>query len=183
MERKDDIQLIQRILSGDDSAFTILVQKHQKSIHTFVWRRVGDFHLAEEIAQDTFLIAYQKLSTLKDPRSFAGWLYRIAARQCVTVQRKKEIQMESLDHINIKRIEKISYSQYIAKKQRETLTEAQRNLIHKLLAQLPKVERTVITLHYLREMTCQEISQFLGVPICTVKSQLHRARRRLKRET
>lgn len=91
--------------------------------------------------------------------------------------------MESLDHINIKRIEKISYSQYIAKKQRETLTEAQRNLIHKLLAQLPKVERTVITLHYLREMTCQEISQFLGVPICTVKSQLHRARRRLKRET
>ena len=56
MKKEGDIQLIQRILSGDDTAFTILVQKHQKSIHAFIWRRVGDFHLAEEITQDTFVL-------------------------------------------------------------------------------------------------------------------------------
>ena len=55
MEREDDIQLIHRILSGDDAAFRVLVQKHQKSIHALAWRKIGDFHIAEEITQDTFL--------------------------------------------------------------------------------------------------------------------------------
>ena len=54
------------VLSGDDSAFGILVEKYQKSVHALAWRKIGDFHYAEEITQDTFLRAYQKLSTLKE---------------------------------------------------------------------------------------------------------------------
>ena len=52
---ESDVQLIRRILSGDDEAFSTLVQKHQKSVHALVWRKIGDFHIAEEITQDTFL--------------------------------------------------------------------------------------------------------------------------------
>ena len=69
---KDDVQLIQRILSGDDEAFTTLVQKYQKGVHALAWRRIGDFHFAEEITQDTFLQAYKNLATLKNPNQFAG---------------------------------------------------------------------------------------------------------------
>ena len=54
MERKDDVQLIHAVLSGDDAAFDILVEKYQKSVHALVWRKIGDFHYAEEITQDTF---------------------------------------------------------------------------------------------------------------------------------
>ena len=69
MEREDDVQLIQRILSGDDVAFSILVEKYQKSVHALVWRKIGDFHYAEEVTQDTFLQVYKKLPTLRDPPS------------------------------------------------------------------------------------------------------------------
>jgi DNA-directed RNA polymerase specialized sigma24 family protein len=63
----NNVRLIRRILSGDEEAFRILVQKYQKSVHALVWRKVGDFHIAEEITQDTFIQVYKKLVTLEDP--------------------------------------------------------------------------------------------------------------------
>jgi len=73
-----DVELIHRILDGDDAAFTVLVKKYQKPVHALVWRKIGDFHIAEEITQDTFLKAYQGLATLKKPQSFASWLYHVS---------------------------------------------------------------------------------------------------------
>lgn len=180
MERDNDIQLIHRILSGDDIAFSILVQKHQKSVHTFVWRRINDFHIAEEITQDTFLKAHQKLTTLKDSHRFEAWLYRIATRQCVLYQRKKRIQTQSLEGTNIRLIEKTTYSQYITKEQAKASTQIQRDIVQKLLKCLSKSQRTLVTLHYLQEMTCKEIGCLLGISENTIKSRLHRARQQLK---
>ena len=71
MER-DDVELIQRVLSGDENAFSILVKKYQKSVHALAWRKIGDFHIAEEITQDTFLQAHKKLASLKIRVSFRG---------------------------------------------------------------------------------------------------------------
>ena len=181
MGKLDDVQLIDRILSGDDTAFDILVKKYQKSVHAFAWRKITDFHTAEEITQDTFLIVHHKLAMLKDPHCFEGWLYRIAARQCVLFQRKKRIQTQSLEDTSIKLIEKMTYSQYVSEEQANAAAEARRDIVHRLLSRLPEKERTAVTLHYFRGMTCKEISQFLGMSVCTVKSQLHRARHRLKK--
>ena len=73
----DDVLLIRKILSGDDTAFSTLVQKYRKGVHAFAWRKIGDFHFAEEITQDTFIQVYQNLSTLRNPNQFAGWLSNI----------------------------------------------------------------------------------------------------------
>ena len=81
--KKDDADLIQRVLSGDESAFAMLVEKHQKWVHSLVWREIGDFHIAQEIAQDTFIQVFKSLPTLRNPNRFLGWLYIIAKRQCV----------------------------------------------------------------------------------------------------
>ena len=70
--KASDFALIQRTLDGDQSAFTELVNKYQKWVHTLVWRKIGDFHIAEEITQDVFLKVYKKLSTLKPHGSFSG---------------------------------------------------------------------------------------------------------------
>ncbi|MCE2414769.1 sigma-70 family RNA polymerase sigma factor, partial [Candidatus Poribacteria bacterium] len=78
-------------------------------------------------------------------------------------------------------IEGGTYSQYIAEEQEKAATEAQRDIVQRLLARLRESERTVVTLHYFGEMTCEEISQFLGVSASTVKSRLRRARLRLKK--
>ena len=88
MKREGDVQLIHAVLSGDASAFDILVEKYEKSVHAFAWQQIGDFHYAEEITQDTFLRAYQKLSTLKNPSQFPRWLYVIAKRLCLNWLRK-----------------------------------------------------------------------------------------------
>ena len=87
--RNDDATLIQRILSGNETAFGSLVRKYQKQIHTLAHRKIGDFHIAEDITQETFLQAYQKLETLEDPTRFARWLYVIADRLCIAWLRKK----------------------------------------------------------------------------------------------
>ncbi len=179
--KNDDVQLIQRVLAGEQEAFAKLVKKYQKSVHALAWRKVGDFHIAEEITQDTFLQVYKKLGTLKDPHRFEGWLYRIASRQCQAWLRKKRMQTQSLDETDIDLIDNTTYSQYIAEEQAKAATEAQRNIVHKLLARLRESERTVVTLHYFGEMTCEEISRFLGVSASTVKSRLRRARFRLKK--
>ncbi len=179
--KNGDVELILSVLDGDQSAFTKLVRKYQKPIHALAWQKIGDFHIAEEITQDTFLKVYQKLATLKDPNRFAGWLYRIAARQCQAWLRKKRMQTQSLEDTDTKQIEKMTYSQYVAEERAKAAAEAQRDIVHKLLARLQENERTAITLHYFGEMTCEEISRFLGVSPSTVKSRLRRARLRLKK--
>ena len=180
--KNDDAQLIQRVLDGDDTAFSMLVRKYQKPVHALAWRKIGDFHIAEDITQETFLKAYQKLSTLKEPQSFAGWLYVIAANYCSTWHRKKRLWTQSLENTNSAALERTTYSGYIVAENERVAMETQREVVKKLLAKLQESERTVITLYYLGEMNYEEISRFLGVSVGTVKTRIYRARRRLKKE-
>ena len=181
MEQKD-AELIQRILQGDQDALSPLVKKYQKGVHTLAWRKIGDFHVAQEITQDTFLTAYQKLRTLKNHNLFAGWLYVIAANLCRDWLKKSRLPMDSLDITDANEVDKVSYSRYVAEKQKADADETRREVVKKLLQKLPESERTVMMLHYLGEMTINAISEFLGVSQNTVKSRLSRARNRLKKE-
>ena len=180
--KENDAALIHRILEGDDSAFNALVERYKKQVHALVWKKIGDFHIAEDITQDTFLKAYQKLTTLKNPQRFAGWLYVIATRCCHAWLRKKQIQTESLEEIDSDTLESEAYSRYVSDEETKVTVAAQRQVVQKLLATLPESERTVITLHYFGEMTCEKMSEFLGVSANTIKSRLRRARNRLKQE-
>lgn len=179
---KDDAQLIRGILSGDDMAFSTLVQKYQKTVHTFVWQKIGDFHHAEEITQDTFLQAYQKLATLRDPDLFVRWLCVIANRLCIDWLRKQKPTMQSLDDTRMDIVEKISYTRYISEQHETKSIEDYCEIVDNLLQKLPERERTVVTLYYLDEMTTREIGCFLGVSVNTIQSWLHRARKRLQGE-
>ena len=177
-----DVELIHRVLDGDDTAFSELVKKYQKPVHALVWRKVGDFHIAEEITQDTFLKAYQGLATLKKPQSFASWLYVIAANHCSTWLRKKRLRTQSLEETSIAQLEKATYSGYVIEENEQTAVETRREAVKQLLAKLQESERTVITLHYFGEMSSVEIGAFLGVSENTIRSRLRRAQQRLKKE-
>ena len=180
--RNDDTRLIQCVLEGDDAAFAELVKRYQQPVHALVWRKVGDFHVAEEITQDTFLKAYQKLTTLKEPQRFASWLYVIATNRCKAWLRRKRLWMQSLDATGGMQLEKATYSGYVISENERVTAESQREVVKQLLAKLQESERTVMTLHYFGEMTCEEISKFLGVSVGAIKSRLSRARHRLKKE-
>ena len=115
--KNSDVELVHRILDGDDSAFSELVKKYQKPVHALVWRKIGDFHIAEEITQDTFLKAYQRLATLKKPQRFTSWLYVIAANNCKMWLRKKRLRTQPLEETDSSaELEKATYSQDISLK-------------------------------------------------------------------
>ena len=177
-----DAELIQQVLQGNSEAFGCLVKKYQKGVHTLAWRKIGDFHIAQEITQDAFLKAYQKLGTLKNHNLFAGWLYVIASHLCSDWHRKHPQPLECLETLDASEMEQMSYSGYMAEKQATQADETRREIVKKLLQKLPESERTVITLYYFGEMTSEAIGEFLGVSANTVRSRLSRARNRLKKE-
>ena len=177
---KDDVQLIRRILSGDDEAFTALVGKYQKGVHALAWRRIGDFHFAEEITQDTFLQTYKNLATLKNPNQFAGWLYVIANNLCNRWIQKKKPAIQSLEDTPMREIDQSSYTHHVSEQRETETTEHRHEIVKKLLKRLPESERTVVTLYYLGEMKPKEIGKFLGVSMNTINSRLRRARKRLQ---
>lgn len=180
--KENDVALIQRTLDGDEGAFTMLVKKYQKWVHTLVWRKIGDFHTAEEITQDIFLKVYRKLATLKPPDHFPGWLYVITTRHCISWLRKKQRPTTSLDAMPTTELEELCYARYEAARDEEASIDHQRELVKRLLQKLPESERTVVTLYYLAEMTSEEVSAFLGVSPNTIRSRLRRARKRLKEQ-
>ena len=177
-----DVALVQRALDGDDAAFSALVEKYQKSVHALAWRKTGDFHIAEDITQETFLKAYRSLSTLKDPQSFASWLYVIATNHCKTWLGKKRLQTQSLEKTSSAEVEKATYSSYVIAENERAAAEAQREVVKKLLAKLQESDRTIVTLYYLGGMTYEEISKFLGVSVSAIKNRLYRARQQLQKE-
>ena len=177
---EDDVQLIHKILSGDAEAFTALVRKHQKGVHALAWRKIGDFHYAEEITQDVFVRVYKHLPKLKDHSQFSGWLYVITNRLCSTWLQENKSLIGSVEDVPVIEIQRTSYERYISEQQERDAREHRQDLVKKLLEKLPESERTVMTLYYLGEMTTKEISKFLGVSVHTITSRLQRARERLK---
>ena len=180
MDRENDAQLIHEILSGDEAAFSRLIQKYQRSVHALAWRKIGDFHHAEEVTQDTFLQVYKKLSTLKNPNQFAGWLYVIANRHCIAWMRKQKPTVQSLEETPVKETEKSDYERYVSEQREAEAIERRHEIVEKLLEKLPESERTIVTLYYLGEMTLKEIGDFLGVSMNTIASRFRRARKRLQ---
>ncbi len=177
-----DTELIERTLEGDQHAFAALVEKYQEQIHALAWQKIGDFHIAQEITQDAFITAYQNLATLTNHNRFAGWLYVITSNKCNMWYRKKKPQLQSLEETDAMELEEVYYTEYTSRQREEAANQNRRTIVRKLLSKLGESERTVVTMHYLAGLTCEEIGRFLGVSPNTVKSRLHRARERLKKE-
>ena len=180
--KNEDVDLIQHVLSGDEGAFTALVDRHREWVHSLAWREIGDFHIAQEITQDTFIQAFKSLPSLRDHSRFSGWLYVIAKRQCIEWMRRKPDVMQSLDAMPKAELEQLFYAQYLEEEQAQASTDELREVVESLLQKLPATERSVIMLHYFKGLTCEEVSAFLDISLNTVKSRLHRARKRLERE-
>ena len=169
-----DAELIKRTLDGDETAFGFLVDKYKGAVHALAYRKIGNFQTAEEITQDTFLKAHQKLSTLKDWRHFPGWLYTIASRFCLMWHRKQRLPTQPLNTVEMRHVDALASAKYADEQTRQAVRDA--------LEELPESQRTVLTLHYLGGMTCEEIGRFIGTSRGAVLDRLYRARAKLKEE-
>ena len=168
-------ELVGRAQQGDVAAYANLVQRFRLMAIAYAYARLGDFQLAEDVAQEAFLQAYFDLPGLRTPLSFAAWLRRIVFKYCDRLTRRKQRPTVSLDKAND-----------VAGAQSEPLhLVEQRELRSELLAAintLPAPERESVLLCYLGGHGQGEVATFLGVPVTTVRKRLQRARARLRRQ-
>jgi RNA polymerase sigma factor (sigma-70 family) len=174
--RTEDGYIIHKCLNGDAAAFGLLVDKYKTSIYALAYSKLGNFHDAEDITQEVFIKAYQKLHTLKRWDNFFAWLYSITSNLCKDLIRShsKRPDREFIDDKNSGFFDYSSMNSYQEERVRESLYEA--------LDSLPEMYRQVLTLYYLGGMSSKEIAQFLGTSESAIKQRLSRARSKLKKE-
>src|SRR5947209_15572781 len=174
---QDDIQFVAASRKGDQDAFAMLVQRHQRRVFNLVFRMLQNYEEASEITQETFLAAWQGLPSFRGDARFSTWLYRIAYKCCLKQleQRKRDrtlqaaMQAEWTPELNIEEQANV-----------ELDAEACQALVRKQLATLPTKYRIVLILRHLQEMTYEEMAEILMLPIGTIKTHLFRARNLLK---
>ena len=173
--RTEDGHIINKCLNGDSAAFGLLVDKYKASIYGLAYSKLGNFHDAEDVAQEVFIKAYENLRKLKRWDSFLAWLYSITSNLCKNWIRARSRHPDH-DFIeeNAGMLEASSIDSY-----REELTN---NSLREAVDSLPEMYRQVIVLYYLSDMSSTEIARFLGTPPGTVRQRLNRARSQLKEE-
>lgn len=174
---QSDIELISRVISGDQQAYAELVGRYQHYVFTLALKYCRNREDAEEVAQDIFVKVYRSLADFKGTSKFSTWLYTITYNTSVTFLRKKRMTTQSIDDeqtfIQLESQES-SFSANLV----EQKTRAQR--INEAINQLSPDDAQVITLFYKGDQTLEEIGRVMGMEPNTVKVRLHRARQRLK---
>ncbi|MBI5640271.1 MAG: sigma-70 family RNA polymerase sigma factor [Nitrospirae bacterium] len=178
--QSDDLHLIERFKDGDNSAFEELILKYQDRIYNLCRHMLGNAHDAEDMAQDSFIKAYQNLKRFRPEASFYTWLYRIAVNTCLDF--KKRPFFESLFRTSDKGeefvLEPISEG---PSPEKELETRQMMHALQKGLAQLSPKFRTVLILREMEGFSYEEIAEVLDLSTGTVKSRISRAREELKK--
>ena len=175
-ETISDAACVRRLQRGDINAFEILVRRHEKAIFNLVYRMLGDYDDAAEISQEVFLSAYRAIGQFRGEANFSTWLYRIALNHATT--RRKSTNSRQ------KRLVPLDGSEMIDDGQigpAETLEKKElRERVQRALNELEPEDATVILLRDLQDIPYEDVARMLEIPVGTVKSRLHRARRALK---
>lgn len=174
----DDTALARRARGGDAAAFGALVQAHQTAVFNVCYRLTGERREAEDMAQEAFIRAYERIASFDPARPFGPWMRRVAANVCLNaLQRARRLHF-SLDDDSVPEPRADEAGEPpVAHAQRET-TEAVRGA----LLTLPAHYRAVIELCHFQDMSYAEAAQALRLPLSDVKSHLFRARKALARQ-
>jgi RNA polymerase sigma-70 factor, ECF subfamily len=168
-----EADLVSEAQNGDRNAFSELVRIHAQGVFNVVYRMCGDALIAEDAAQETFIRAWQNLSSYRPQTSLRNWLYRIAVNAALDMLRKeKRILPNAIEDLNLSD----------GQPGLESLVSQQERtqLVQKAILSLPDTSRAVLVLREYEGMSYQEISVTLDIPVGTVMSRLSYARNLLK---
>jgi len=175
VNKTDDIYYIEAVRNGNIQAFSYLVEKYQKLVYTLALKLLKKPEDAEELAQDTFIKAFQKLDTYEGKSKFSTWLYSITYNACISELRKRRIEFKSLDDRLITDQDEQKMNDYY----RETKKEDQEKYLTLALEKLPEDDQVLVTLYYYENQSMDEISTITGLSVSNVKIKIHRARKRM----
>jgi RNA polymerase sigma factor (sigma-70 family) len=160
-------------LAEQHEAFCELVGIFQDMAYACAYAVLGDFCLAQDAAQESFISAWQKLSQLREPEAFPGWFRRIVLTECNRLTRGKHLRVTWLENgLNVPSV----YPNPQTAIERDELTKA----VFRAIKNLPEKERMVVVLFHIREHSQIDISAFLELPLTTVAKRLYSAKVRLR---
>lgn len=174
MVEDNDKVLVRRILAGDREAYRGIVDKHKARIY---YLGVKFFHSpenAEDFTQEVFLRAFERLGTYRGASPFSAWLYRLAFNLAVNQYHVAKRKFISAGIAEI--------PDDTASPERQLIRGEDKGRINHLLKELPDVYNIVIRMHYYDSLTYKDISKALSIPVNTVKSHVHRAKKLLLKE-
>lgn len=176
-EQQDDKLLIQLVLSGQQAAYSILVNRYQSYVFTLVLRYVKEREVAEELSQDVFVKAYRYLCDFRGKSKFSTWLYTIVNTTCLSYLRKGENDILLLEEDKIIHIADRQTSENPATKLEQKASNA---ILARAMKLLPNEQARILDLFYIAEQSIDEIGLILGLTTTNVKVKLYRARGKLK---
>ena len=174
MRDLEDASLVERTLAGEREAFALLLERHAERVYSLCYALLRHPQDAEDACQETFLRAYRALGRFDRRYGFAGWLLKIAANHCRDRLRRRR-RLPGLERLNGRGESIASPPADPARHRRDALL----NAVRRALDLLPPVYREVFHLYHREGLSYAEMAEVLGRPVGTIKTQLHRARRRL----
>ena len=178
MDNNSDQIYIDKVLLGDANAFAYLINKYKDMVYTISIKIVKSHEDAEEVAQDSFLKAYEKLDSFKGNSKFSTWLYTIVYRNSITKIRKKKVATSDIDEYVID-----NYSEGSEFPQLEAIKNGeQQKYVREAIGRLPEKDALLITLFYMNESSVEEIEQITNLTQSNIKVKLFRARKKLNTE-
>jgi RNA polymerase sigma-70 factor, ECF subfamily len=176
--KQDDTQLVKASQQGDQDAFALLVQRHQRRVFNLSLGMLQDEEDASEATQEAFLAAWQGLPSFRGEACFATWLYRITYHCCLRQleRRKRERALQAA-----MAAEQVLEGMNKEKQAEDFLEQRDRRaIVREQIEKLPAKYRVVLILRHLHEKTYEEMADILTIPIGTIKTHLYRARNLLK---
>ena len=169
----NETELVTQAQIGNRNAFSELIRLHAQGVRNVIYRMCGDAQLAEDAAQETFIRAWQNISSYRPQTSLRNWLYRIAVNAATDMLRKeKRILLDDIDNLHLTN-EQPGPEAMVSQQERTVL-------VQKAILSLPDASRAVLVLREYEELSYQEISSTLDIPLGTVMSRLSYARKLLK---
>ena len=176
MDQPDDQQIITAVMNGNVNAYSILVQQYQKPIFNLMYRVTGSYEDAKDLAQETFIKAYEKLDHFRMGARFFPWLYTIGYNHARNfVQRSKPFQQPSDEDF-----ENNSGLDYPSQQEERVLAQIDFLRIYQALGQLPIDYREAVILHYHEGLSMEDIATSLQLSVSGAKMRVHRGIKKLR---
>lgn len=175
-----DEQLVELAVGGNPDAFGEIVSRWERKILALCYGMLNREDEAKDAAQETFIAAFKNLSKFRGDAKVSSWLHRIAVNQCLTTKRKNKSRSESYLDEETGEHERVFVAPAYNSPARKTEQNERLYLIRQAVKALPADLKQVIVMKEFEEMTFQEISETLELPLSTVKSRLYTALKQLR---
>ncbi len=171
LSMQSDEDLVDQVLEGKVTSYSMLVKKYQRSLTRLAWRMTRDLDVADDVVQESFIKAYEKLSSLQGGKNFRSWIFQITVNTAKNKLRGREgkgVRLEDIDII------------VMASEEAKMVNSAISGLIQTVVDALPVKQRTALTLRVYEDMSFKEIAEIMDCPYDTAKANYRHALLKLK---